>query len=351
MTTTQAQFEPQDSQPSLEYERQLWQARYSPCGRFLVASGYDATVQRWDISAEAPVAWPPLLGHNGWVQGFDFAPDNRLLTADSWGQLACWRYEQPEPQRLWSLPQAHPGWIRAVAVSPDGKCVATGGNDSAVRLWSVDDGSLLAELAHPDRVFSLVFHPSGKSLASGDLLGVIRDWDLESGTIKRQLDASPLYQLDRIQQCGGARQLAFDSGGRQLACAGQKTPGGGFATGFPCVLVFDWEKGSLVREMQVGANDDGFAYDARFHPDGFVMAASCAFPGKGHLWFWRPDEEKPFYESKKIPNGRSLSMHPDGKRLALLVSLSANGNGRMLKDGKYQGGSARIHFLGFPSAS
>jgi hypothetical protein len=33
--------------------------------------------------------------------------------------------------------------------------------------------------------------------------------------------------------------------------------------------------------------------------------------------------------------------------LALLVSLSANGNGRQLKDGKYDGGSAKIHFLEF----
>src|SRR5690606_16059556 len=115
--------------------------------------------------------------------------------------------------------------------------------------------------------------------------------------------------------------------GRYLACAGQKEPQGGFATGIPCVLVFDWETGKMVRQMPMGTNQDGFAYDARFHPAGFVMCCSCAFPGKGHIWFWRPEDDQPFYSSNKIPNGRSLSLHPDGVRLAITVSLSPNGNG------------------------
>jgi hypothetical protein len=102
--------------------------------------------------------------------------------------------------------------------------------------------------------------------------------------------------------------------------------------------------------MQMVKNDDGFAYDALFHPTGFVMATSCAFPGKGFVWCWTPQNEKPFYESNSIPNGRSLSLHPDSRRIALLVSQSANANGRQLVDGVYQGGSAKIHLLEFSGA-
>jgi hypothetical protein len=195
------------------------------------------------------------------------------------------------------------------------------------------------------KIFSLAFHPQGGSLASGDLKGVIRDWDFEGETIRRELNAGVLYQLDKIQECGGARQLAFDAKGERLACAGQKTPGGGFATGTPCVLVFDWQTGSVIQEMPVGDTQDGFAYDARFHPAGFVMAVSCAFPGKGHLWFWQPGEPQAFYLSKKHPNGRSLSLHPDGRRVAMLVSVAPNANGRPLKDGQYVGGSAKVQVL------
>lgn len=341
-------YEPLPLGDAIAHERQLWQGRYSPCGRFLIACGYDSTIQRWDITGEEPKRMAPLTGHNGWVQCMDFASENqRLFTADSWGKLICWPHAEANPKPLWELREAHDGWIRGIAVSPDGKQIATAGNDKTLRLWSAADGKLQGELEHPDRVFAIAYHPIDRSLATGDLKGVIRDWDLGAKTVKRTLDAGRLYQQHRIQDCGGARLLTFDVAARYLACAGQKSPEGGFATGTPCVLVFDWETGQLVREMPMGGNQDGFAYDARFHPAGFVMCASCAFPGKGHVWFWRPEDDKPFYSSNKIPNGRSISLHPKADRLAITVSLAANGNGRNLKDGEYQGGSAKIHFATF----
>lgn len=351
------ELKPSGENTLINYERQLWQARYSPCGQFLIACGYDATIQRWDMTGEEPQPMKPLTGHNGWVQAMDFQPETKhLLTADSWGKLTCWSYEDEEPNALWSTEDAHDGWIRALAVSPDGKTVATGGNGSVVRLWSTDDGRKLKELPHPHRVFSLKFHPDGKSLVSGDLEGVIRHWDIEKSKEVRQLNAEVLYNDEaetkgRIQQCGGVRQLEFGADGKRLVCGGQKEPAGGFATGTPCVIVFDWETGEQIREMPMGGTQDGFSYDARFHPAGFVMATSSAFPGKGHVWFWRPEDDKAFFSSSRLPNGRSLSLHPDGKRIAHLTSDSRNGNGRMLKDGEYAGGTAVIRILDFPEAS
>ncbi|MDA0835483.1 MAG: hypothetical protein O3A29_19585 [Planctomycetota bacterium] len=341
-----AQFEPKPTGKVVEYQRQLFQARISPCGKYLIASGYDATVQRWDISGDEIKPLIPLTGHNAWVQCLAYIPQTeRIITADSWGQLAVWSYVDESPTPIWKNDAAHDGWIRAVAASPDGKIIATGGNDFTVRLWSAEDGSLIKELPHPDKVFSLAFHPAGTSLASGDLKGIIRDWDIAAGSVKREFDAKVLYQFDRIQDCGGVRHIAFDAAGKQFVCTGQKTPGGGFSTGFPCALLYDWETGQLIQEMQVGANDDGFAYDALIHPTGFVMATTCAFPGKGFVWLWKPGEDKPFYQSNSIPNGRSISLHPDGRRLALLVSVAPNANGRQLVDGVYQGGSSKIHIL------
>jgi WD40 repeat protein len=345
MDDFKAKYDPK-IESTIEYERQLWQARFSPCGEQLIGCGYDAMIPRWKFSGSEFTPLSPLAGHQGWAQAIGFSKTHAvLLSADSWGKLICWPYQQEAPQPTWSHEDAHDGWIRALAVSADGQLVATAGNDCVVKIWSVVDGQLQHSLNQPDRIFSLCFHPDGNRLVSGDLKGNVREWNFPEAKLLRELDASLLYQQDRIQECGGARCLTFDVSGKYLACAGQKQPQGGFATGFPCVIVFDYESGEPIREMQVGDNNDGFVYDVKFHPDGFVMATSCAFPGKGHLWFWVPDQEQAFYSSKEIPNGRSLSLHPESGRLVMLVSNSANGNGRDLKEGQYAGGTAKIHLL------
>jgi len=346
--TLRKQYEPKPGK-TLTHKRQLWQSRFSPCGQFLLACDYDAKIQRWDVSADKIRPLAPLAGHDGWVQCLAFHPiTKRVFTADSWGKLACWPYAQASPKPLWQNKQAHDGWIRAMAVSPDGSLVATGGNDCVVKLWSSKDGKLQRELPdHAHKISSLVFAPDGKAVVTGDLFGSVRQWNIANQKMIRELDASLLYKLNRIQDCGGVRHMVIDHLGKYLVCAGQREPGGGFAKGVPSLLIFDWKTGKQIQEMKAGGNEDGFAYDAQFHPDGFIMGTSCAFPGKGHLWFWNPGDEKPFYISKEIPNGRSLSLHPDGRRLAMTVSVSTNGNGR--PKGEYVGGASKIHILEFPN--
>jgi len=344
--TLRKQYEPKPGQ-TLTHDRQLWQSRFSPCGQLLLACGYDAQILRWDVSASETKSLAPLTGHNGWVQGLAFHPDTKhVFTADSWGKLVCWPYADASPKPLWQNKQAHDGWIRALAVSPDGRLIATGGNDRVIRIWSSKDGELQKELQeNAHSIFSLVFAPDGKSVVSGDLFGSVRQWDIADQKQNREFDASLFYQLNRDQDCGGVRHLAIDHEGKYLVCAGQREPGGGFAKGMPSLLIFDWKTGKQIQEMKVGGTEDGFAYDAQFHPDGFIMGTSCAFPGKGHLWFWEPGDEKAFYLSKSIPNGRSISLHPDRRRLAMTVSVSINANGR--PTGEYVGGTSKIHLLEF----
>jgi WD40 repeat protein len=346
------ELNPSKSDLVLKHDRQLWQARFTPCGRFLIACGYDATLQRWDISGAEPRLMPPLTGHEGWVQSIAIHPtEPRVYSADSWGRIGCWDYASESGTATWTKADAHDGWIRSIALDPGATMLATAGNDKVVRLWSPADGKPLGELTHPLRLFSVAFHPDGKSLVTGDLEGTVRQWDIATRTETRKLDAGRLYSHDsannQIQHCGGARILAFDASGKRLACGGQKEPQGGFAKGTPCVLIFDWESGELLREMPMGGSEDGFTYDVGFHPEGFVIATSSAFPGKGHTWFWKPEEEKAFFSSNKLTNGRTLSIHPDGKRVAFLSSNSPNGNGRSLKEGEYAGGFAEIRILPF----
>ncbi|QDV66869.1 WD domain, G-beta repeat [Rosistilla carotiformis] len=337
----------------IPYDRVLLEARFSPDGQWLVGVGQDATIVRWavgDPTDENPTgltAAESLTGHNGWLTGMVFHPIvGHLFTVDSWGQLACYPYAQAAAgEPLWKHLTAHDGWIRAIAIQKSGAQIATSGNDGVVRLWSTGDGAKVSEWTHGSKVMSLTFTPDGKSLVSGDMFGVIRQWDLERGEVVREIGAAPLYQKHNNQECGGVRRLVFSPRGDRLAAIGQKEPRGGFATGIPCVMVFDWETGTVEREMPVGDRNDGFAYDAIFHRSGHLVACSSAFPRKGPLWLWHPEEEEAALIDKKLSNGFSLSPHPDGERLALLICNAPNGNGRGLKGGEYPGGSSRIHLM------
>lgn len=328
---------------TLEHSRQAWTVRYSPCGKYLFAAGYDALIHRWDVTTE-PKLLPPLTGHFGWTQRIAFAGET-LLTSDSWGRLIAWKYASDEPQQIWNLEHALDGWIRTMSASSDGATVAVAGLDPSVKLYSVTDGKQLGALGgHETDVHSLAFHPDGKSLATGDLKGSIRHWDIPNQKLTRQLEVPTFYRLDRIQDCGGIRNLIFDPTGKQLICGGMKNPGGGFAEGAPLVVVVDWESGTVTHELQHGDKTQGFAYDVALHPSGFVMATCCAMPGQGQLWFWRIGEPKPFFISNNLPNGRGLSLHSDGKTLAVGTCVAVNANGRPKGD-SYKDGTAKINIL------
>src|SRR3954453_20332637 len=82
---------------SMNLDRQMSKVRFSACGEYLVAGGFDATERRWRVTAPALEPFPSLEGHNGWVQALAFHPHRkRLVTGDSWGGLRIWNYADRE---------------------------------------------------------------------------------------------------------------------------------------------------------------------------------------------------------------------------------------------------------------
>jgi WD40 repeat protein len=63
-----------------------------------------------------------------------------------------------------------------VVFSPDGKRLATAGDDKVVRLWDEETGKELAALPGADRVTVVAFSPDGKFLAAGSKDGSLRIW-------------------------------------------------------------------------------------------------------------------------------------------------------------------------------
>ena len=196
--------------------------------------------------------------------------DETMVSGGGDGQLIWWpaAAEKPAPIRR---VQAHRGWVRALAFSPDGSMVASCGNDRMVRLWSFADGSPILELpGHELPVYRVLFNPNGRTLISADLSGRVIEWDFRPGKEARRIDAGKLSKNNAAGQgvvYGGVRDLALSADGKFLACGGlieASNPLGAISN--PAVIVFDWQTGKETKLLRPKENVLGLISGLRFHP-------------------------------------------------------------------------------------
>ncbi len=325
--TVIAQLKPQDAREvrSFKHNRPQLSCRIDPTGRFLFAGAQDALLQRWDLASGDKMTFS---GHESWVKALAFAP-GVLLSGDYAGRLMGWDYAAEDFSKpLFSL-EAHDGWLRALAVSPDGKTAASVGNDQVVRLWSLTEGPPQLQtklLGHEAHIYNVAFSPDGQSLVTADLKGVIKHWDLPSGRQQRQFVAKDLHKYDKTFRAdiGGARGMTFSWDGKRLACSGITNVSNAFAgIGNPAVVLFEWETGEQTHLFKPAGNYRGVAWGVDLHPGGMVISAVGGSSG-GSLCFWDPQRKdnkksEPTFQFKLPTVARDQSMHPDGIHLAVAL--------------------------------
>ncbi len=126
--------------------------------------------------------------------------------------------------RLSATWSGHTAPVTSVAVSLDGRFVASGSRDNTIRLWSMPDGEPLGVLnGHEGVVLRVAFHPDGRRLASCSADGTVRLWDLADVVprVFNQPDDAwePVPRIFDFH-AGPMRVVAISSDGRWLAAAG-----------------------------------------------------------------------------------------------------------------------------------
>jgi WD40 repeat protein/serine/threonine protein kinase len=291
------------------------------------ATGAVANLRFWDAVSGSERPAPPGQETLG-AYALACSPDGRtLVSAGAGGSLWLWDLEQGEKNpgrlarnstpffgsteaendwKLWELGRSSP-WgmaplfrdhVRGLAVSPDGRWLASAGGKREVVVWDLSGGR--PQPVHSDKVGGRVvaFSPDGQTLAVGGG-NEIRLWDVPSWTVQRTLTGHQ----------GTVSCLAFAPDGQTLASGGADWP------------ILLWDVSASTKDRQAGGQKreelrghTNWVYAVAFTPDGKTLASGGA-DGKVRLWNVRTAQELATLEGHSGVVS-AVAFSPDGLTLA-----------------------------------
>lgn len=292
---------------------------FSSDGTVLASSGRDEQLKLWSvpqgtlIGAIANV----VSAQSGQGGAIAFSPDDTLLAStrkSSPTNLAIWgmRADPPKPEFLHEL-VGHTNGVNAIAFSPDGKFMATGGGfrgrDLTVKVWDPLNGELIKTLQTSNTygIDDLAFSPDGKILATGtdaysSFTGNVEFWNTTDWALLRRLP-------------GKGFQLAFSPDGEFLVALRDRST----------LDIWRVGTGTLVRSYILPVSEYGSLATVHFMPDGTSLVIGGFNNGgdvpRGYLNAVRfPGRE---LEWKFDANGIELSWLQRAATLQIKTNLTA----------------------------
>jgi len=240
----------------LAHTREASSVVFSPDGRLLISSGPDAC-RVWDAGAGKPLAvFAQAHGH------IAMSPDGKYLASIQPGGTKIWQVDfTPGKDFAINLDRSvsgHDVSVKKAAFGPDGGMLATACADGTLRIWDLISGQEQSICrGHEGRVAAIAFHPEGRAVASGgEQPGEVKIWDL----------TRPLEYVEAVSFNNERRDItAVGFTADELLVLGA----GGY------LRHWDRASGLVVKEQALSLTSEWLvpATTAAFSGDGSVLAA------------------------------------------------------------------------------
>ncbi|MDG2212453.1 MAG: hypothetical protein P8M70_01370, partial [Verrucomicrobiota bacterium] len=194
-----------------------------------------------------------LEGHRDSIRGLEWSADGNWLASSDYRSLRLWNRELKQVRHL----SEFEGRVSALAFSPNNKSIFTADSQPAVRgtvrQWSVDEGKQIAQWeAHRDSIYGLAVSKDGKQLATAGGDEVAKVWSIK--------DQNATAILEGHQ--GAVYGVAFKSDGRHLATASSDQQ----------MLI--WDLKTKLKMTEVKTHKGGVT-QLKWTPDDKAIVTSC----------------------------------------------------------------------------
>jgi WD40 repeat protein len=279
--------------------------------RLAVAStGPGGTATLWSLAGPAPArmplpARPPRFGPS--AGSVAISPDGRMLATGNRAGTILLMHDN----RTTMLTGATK-LIESIQFSPDGQAVAASSDDGFVHRWDLTDPARprrLPPLHSGGLAASIAFSPDGRSLAAASVDHSVHRWDITDPRAAR-----PLPPLTGFKNY--AWSVAFSPDSRTLAAGSADD------------TIRLWDVSNPEHSASKGPPLTGptnYVFGVAFSPDGGHLAATG---GDGSVWTWRLTEGKEAQPEAALhaanPNGKTYAVAytPDG---ATLTAVGTSG--------------------------